>query len=123
MGIYRIRLTGASGIGSYNGDGPFGAEDILDKKCRFADHWSPACLIPADGAILKPDLQLTVIVIAGGDLFRQPGADGGDLYRPAPYHLAHHIDIVYPAIHDGAKTVHQVTVDIPHIAMALLVQV
>ena len=123
MRIHRIRLPGAPGLLRHDRYRPPRPYHIFYKKRRFAHHRPPSSLVPSDRPVFKPDLQLSVIVITGRDIFGEPGADGADLYRPGSRHLAHYIDIMHAAIHYRAETFHEIAMHRPHPAMALLVQV
>ena len=106
-----------------DGDGALRADHVLHEERHLAHHRAPARLVPAHGAVLEGDLELAVVVHARLQLLGEPRADRGDAHWPGARHLAHDIDVVDAAVHDGAHRVHQVLVPVPGGAVALLVQV
>jgi hypothetical protein len=84
-------------------------------------HRSPASFIPTDRSVVEYHLQHAVIV--DRDLVGQPRADGVNFNRFGRRHLAHHVDIMDPAIDERRKAGHQALVPFPRRAIRLLVEV
>ena len=78
-----------------------GSEDIFNEECDLADLRTPGGLVPAHRSVIEYDLELTVIVHLGRNLVGQASANGMHTNRLRAGHMAHHIHIVYAAIHDG----------------------
>ena len=78
MGIHIVRLASVTRVFSHNRHAPFGANYVFHEKGRFTHHWSPTRFIPTDGTVFKPNLQLSVIVIIGGNLVGHSGTNGTD---------------------------------------------
>src|SRR5689334_22679999 len=109
MRLYRVGFSGAAGFFRYDRYAALRADHIFYKEGGLTHHRPPACFIPAHRSIFETDLQLTIIIIPDRDIFGKPCANSRYLYGLRARHLAHHVDVVDPAIHDRAQTFHLVT--------------
>src|SRR5690606_22173147 len=106
----RVRFSSTRSFLGHNGNRPLWSKNILYKKSGFTDHRSPSSFVPTDRSIFEPNLQLTIIIVALWDIFRQSSANSTYLNRSRTCHLAHYIYIMYTAIHNGTQAIHDITV-------------
>jgi len=104
-------------------DAAFRADDVFHEEGDLAHHRAPPRFIPADRTVFETDLELSVIVHPGDELFGKSSPDRADAERLGPRHLAHHVDVVDAAIDDGRHRVHEHAVGVPHLAGGLLVEI
>src|SRR5260221_14216066 len=123
MRLNRPRFSSSACLFGHNRNRALWTNDVFDKKSGFTDHRPPPCFIPPYRTVFKTNLQLTIVVVTGRDIFREPGADGIHLYGLGARHLTHYVDIVYAAIHYRTQALHQVPVEGPHLSITLLVEI
>src|SRR5690606_28353838 len=106
-----------------NGNRSFWPKNIFYKESRLTHHRPPSRFIPTDRSIFKPNLKLAIIIVVNRNILSESSANrrNRDWFRSR--HLAHHINVMYPTIHDGTQTFHEIAMDIPHIALTLLIEI
>ena len=121
--VYIVRFSCPCCLFGHNGYAALWSNHIFNKKGSFTHHRSPSCFIPSYRTISKANLQLAIIIIICRNIFSQARANGIDLYRFRAGHLTHHINIMHATIYNRTEAFHQVAVNIPHLAVALLIEV
>ena len=66
---------------------------------------------------------MAIVDLTGGHIFGQAGADARDAHGAATGHEAHHVDIMDAAVDDGATGLEERLMRLPHVTIALLIEV
>ena len=117
-GITRLR-----GLAGDDGDAALRSDHVLHEEGFLGHHRTPAGFIPAHGAVGEGHLEMAVVNLAHRHIFGEAGADTGDAHGATAGHEAHHIDIVDAAVDDRAAGLQERLVRLPHVTIALLVEV
>src|SRR5260221_14682846 len=108
MRLNGARFSSSACLFGHNRNRALWTNDVFDKKSSFTDHRPPPCFIPPYRTVFKTNLQLTIVVVTGWNLFREPDADGIHLYGLGARHLTHHDNIMPSAITYRTQALHQV---------------
>ncbi len=123
MGVDVGALALGRGFLGDDRDATLRPDNVFHEKRHLAHHRTPTGFVPPDRPVIERYLEMTVIDFPLGQLVGQPRAETGHADRPRPGHLAHHVDVMHPAIDDRRDGRHQVLVGDPFGPGRLLVEI
>ena len=123
VGIDVGGVAGLRGLARDDRDAALRTDHVLHEEGFLGHHGTPAGLVPTDGTVGEGHLQVAVIDLPRRHVLGEAGADAGDAHRPAAGHETHHVDVMDPAVDDGAAGLQEGLMGLPHVAIALLIQV